>query len=151
MAAVTDGIRSCATTPYVLMEVDRARAHTGVPSSKATYFLVRVGQGADVQQVRRDLQASLTDVEVLTPAEFRERSRQFWLFGTGAGAALFAGAVSLPSVSSSSARLRASAKSPASKTRTHWPCRTVTSWGGLSSCSQRLRARLNASPVSGAL
>ena len=27
------------------------------------------------------------------PAEFRERSRQFWLFGTGAGAALFAGAL----------------------------------------------------------
>ena len=75
------------------MDVDRARAHTGVPSSKATYFLVRVGQGADVQQVRRDLLASLTDVEVLTPAEFRERSRSFWLFGTGAGAALFAGAL----------------------------------------------------------
>jgi putative ABC transport system permease protein len=32
-------------------------------------------------------------VEVLTPAEFRERSRTFWLFGTGAGAALFAGAL----------------------------------------------------------
>ena len=93
VAAVTDGIRSFTTTPYVFMDVDRARAHTGVPSSKATYFLVRVGQGADVQQVRRDLQASLTDVEVLTPAEFRERSRQFWLFGTGAGAALFAGAL----------------------------------------------------------
>ena len=31
--------------------------------------------------------------KVLTPAEFRERSRKFWLFGTGAGAALFAGAL----------------------------------------------------------
>jgi putative ABC transport system permease protein len=30
---------------------------------------------------------------VLKPAEFRERSRSFWLFGTGAGAALFAGAL----------------------------------------------------------
>ena len=30
---------------------------------------------------------------MLTPAEFRERSRTFWLFGTGAGAALFAGAL----------------------------------------------------------
>jgi putative ABC transport system permease protein len=29
----------------------------------------------------------------LTPAEFRSRSRAFWLFGTGAGAALFAGAL----------------------------------------------------------
>jgi putative ABC transport system permease protein len=39
------------------------------------------------------LQANLSDVEVLTPAEFRNRSRSFWLFGTGAGAALFAGAL----------------------------------------------------------
>jgi putative ABC transport system permease protein len=93
VAAVTDGIRSFTTTPYVFMDVDRARAHTGVPSNKATYFLVRVGKGADVEQVRRNLLASLADVEVLTPAEFRERSRQFWLFGTGAGAALFAGAL----------------------------------------------------------
>jgi len=93
VTAVTEGIRSFTTTPYVFMDVDRARAHTGTPASKATYFLVRVGQGADVERVRRDLLASLADVEVLTPAEFRERSRSFWLFGTGAGAALFAGAL----------------------------------------------------------
>ena len=35
----------------------------------------------------------MTDVEVLTQAEFRNRSRKFWLFDTGAGAALFAGAL----------------------------------------------------------
>jgi putative ABC transport system permease protein len=93
VAVVTNGIRSFTTTPYVFMDVDRARAHTGTPSSKATYFLVRADRGADVQKLRRDLSESLTDVEVLTPAEFRERSRQFWLFGTGAGAALFAGAL----------------------------------------------------------
>jgi putative ABC transport system permease protein len=39
------------------------------------------------------LQASLSNVEVLTATEFRNRSRSFWLFGTGAGAALFAGAL----------------------------------------------------------
>ena len=93
VAAVTDGIRSFTTTPYVFMDIDRARAHTGTPANKATYFLVRVADGADAQQVRRDLLASLTDVEVLTSADFRERSRSFWLFGTGAGAALFAGAL----------------------------------------------------------
>jgi putative ABC transport system permease protein len=43
--------------------------------------------------VRRQLRESLSDVEVLTAAEFRNRSRNFWLFGTGAGAALFAGAL----------------------------------------------------------
>jgi putative ABC transport system permease protein len=39
------------------------------------------------------LQPVLTKAEVLTAAEFSSRSRSFWLFGTGAGAALFAGAL----------------------------------------------------------
>ena len=36
---------------------------------------------------------ALGDVDVLTAAEFRDRSRSFWLFDTGAGFALFAGAL----------------------------------------------------------
>jgi putative ABC transport system permease protein len=43
--------------------------------------------------VRKEILANITDVEVLTAAEFGKRSRSFWLFGTGAGAALFAGAL----------------------------------------------------------
>jgi len=94
VAAVTQGIRSFTTTPYVFMDVDRARSYTGTPSSKATYFLVRLDRRSDLPAVRSNLQSTLgNDVEVLTPTEFRERSRSFWLFGTGAGAALFAGAL----------------------------------------------------------
>jgi putative ABC transport system permease protein len=93
VAAVTSGIRSFTTTPFVFMDVDRARAHTGVPSGKATYLIIRLSADADPDRVRRQLTSNIVDVEVLTPAEFRERSRTFWLFGTGAGAALFAGAL----------------------------------------------------------
>jgi putative ABC transport system permease protein len=93
VAAVTNGIRSFTTTPFVFMDVDRARAHTGVPSGKATYLIIRLSPDANIDHVRRQLMSSNADVEVLTPAEFRERSRRFWLFGTGAGAALFAGAL----------------------------------------------------------
>jgi len=94
VAAVTQGIRSFTTTPYVFMDVDRARAYTGTPSSKATYFLVRLDRRSELPTIRSNLQSTLgNDVEVLTPSEFRERSRSFWLFGTGAGAALFAGAL----------------------------------------------------------
>jgi len=93
VAAVTSGIRSFTTTPFVYMDVDRARAHTGVPADKATYVLVRLGPDADMVAVRRQLLSNISDVEVLTTAEFRERSRKFWLFGTGAGAALLAGAL----------------------------------------------------------
>ncbi|HEY6995428.1 MAG TPA: ABC transporter permease [Xanthobacteraceae bacterium] len=91
--AVTKGIRSFTTTPYVFTTADRARAYTGVSPNKVTYLLVRVSPGADVEDVRRRLEANLSDVGVMTPAEFRERSRSFWLFDTGAGFALFAGAL----------------------------------------------------------
>jgi putative ABC transport system permease protein len=93
VVAVTRGIRSFTTTPYVFTTLDRARAYTGIAASKATYFLVRISPGAKVESVRRRLEANLADVEILTPAEFRDRSRAFWLFDTGAGAALFAGAL----------------------------------------------------------
>ena len=91
--AITNGIRSFTTTPYVFSSIDRARAYTGTAVNKASYFLVRVTPGVNVHLVRDRLRAQMPDTEVLTTAEFRERSADFWLFGTGAGAALFAGAV----------------------------------------------------------
>jgi putative ABC transport system permease protein len=93
VAVVTQGIRSFTTTPYVFTTIDRARDYVGAPPNQATYFIVRVDPGADVRSVRRELAARLPDAEVLTSEEFRARSRYFWLFGTGAGAALFASAV----------------------------------------------------------
>ncbi len=91
--AISNGIRSFTTTPYVFASIDRARAYTGTAANKASYFLVRLTPGASVTEVRDRLRAQLPDTEVLTTAEFRDRSASFWLFGTGAGAALFAGAL----------------------------------------------------------
>ncbi|HLY56270.1 MAG TPA: ABC transporter permease [Stellaceae bacterium] len=91
--AITHGIRSFTTTPYVFTALDRAQAYMGTSPSKVSYFLVHVSPGTDIAVARQGLLASLSKVEVLTPDEFRSRSRAFWLFGTGAGAALFAGAL----------------------------------------------------------
>jgi putative ABC transport system permease protein len=93
VAAITSGIRSFTTTPFVFVDINRARTYTGVPTGKASYLLVRLSADANRDQERRELISSIPDVEVLTPSEFRERSRNYWLFGTGAGAALFAGAL----------------------------------------------------------
>jgi len=93
VTAVTNGIRSFTTTPYVFMDINRARAHIGVAADKASYFLIRLNPGADRNHVRGQLLSYISNVDILTPAEFAERSRIFWLFGTGAGAALFAGAL----------------------------------------------------------
>jgi putative ABC transport system permease protein len=93
VAAVTDGIRSFTTTPYVFASLDRARAYMTTPPERVSYFLVHLSANANRDNVRRQLLAKLGKIEVLTPQEFRSRSRSFWLFGTGAGAALFAGAL----------------------------------------------------------
>jgi putative ABC transport system permease protein len=77
----------------VFTTFDRARNYIGVAPNKATYFLVRVAPDRDIETVRRLVADNVGDAEVLTTEEFRVRSRDFWLFGTGAGAALFAGAL----------------------------------------------------------
>ena len=93
VVAVTKGIRSFTTTPYVFTSLDRARSYTGTSAAKANFLLVQLAPKADVEGVRTKLRESLKDVDVLTQAEFHDRSREFWLFDTGAGAALFAGAL----------------------------------------------------------
>ena len=90
---VTQGIRSFTTTPFVFTPLGRARSYAGISANKATYLLVRLQGGADTESVRTHLNQTLAKAEALTPDAFRSRSRSFWLFGTGAGAALFAGAL----------------------------------------------------------
>jgi putative ABC transport system permease protein len=93
VVALTDGIRSFTTTPYVFVDLKNARNYTGTFPERASNLLVRVKPDVDRASVLQAVKAKATDAEVLTSAEFRSRSRSFWLFGTGAGAALFAGAV----------------------------------------------------------
>ncbi len=93
VVAVTKGIRSFTTMPNVFTSIERARAYLGVPSDEANYFMVRVSPDADAAAVRTQLAGRLSDAEVLTPEQFRRRTRQFWLFDTGAGAALLGSAI----------------------------------------------------------
>jgi len=93
VAVVTKGIRSFTTTPCVFTSLIRARSYMKAPPSSATYFLVRLAPGVNVERIRSQLVAELSASEVLTSDEFRRRSRSFWLFGTGAGAALFGSAL----------------------------------------------------------
>ncbi|HTW33940.1 MAG TPA: ABC transporter permease [Rhizomicrobium sp.] len=91
--AVTRGIRSFTTTPYVFAPMESAQTYIGVSRNDVSYLLVRLSQGANANAVREALAKKLDKVEVLTTDEFRNRSRTFWLFGTGAGFALFGGAL----------------------------------------------------------
>jgi putative ABC transport system permease protein len=93
IAGITDGIRSFTVSPFVFTTLNRARSLLGVPADKVTYVLAKVAPGVAPEKVRDDLRAAMPDVEVLTKAEFRERSLNHWLFSTGAGIALIGGAL----------------------------------------------------------
>lgn len=93
VGAVTSGLRSFTTRPYVFTDFRSARSYIGLPANLVTYFLIKAKPGADIERIRQDAQARVSGVEALTPDQFRARSLNFWLYRTGAGAALVAGAL----------------------------------------------------------
>jgi putative ABC transport system permease protein len=93
VVGLTDGIRSFTVTPFVFTTLNRARTLIDMPAENITYVLAKVRPGADVEKARAEIRSKLPDSEVLTRAEFRQRSLNQWLFATGAGVALIGGAV----------------------------------------------------------
>lgn len=93
VAAVNKRIRSFTTLPYVFTKRQTALNLLGATASETSYTLVRVEKGADVETVRTEIARRLPDAEVLGREQFRSRSLNYWLFQTGAGAALIAGAL----------------------------------------------------------
>ncbi len=93
VTAITEGIRSFTMAPFVFTTLARARSLQGLPKDSYSYLLVQLAPGADPARVRTALAQRLADREVLTKAEFRDRSLQQWLFSTGAGVALIGGAL----------------------------------------------------------
>ena len=85
--------RSFTTLPFIFSSLALARTLTFATPDQASYTLVRVTPGSNVEEVRKTLQARLPDAEVLTHDGFRKRSLDYWLFETGAGSGLIAGAV----------------------------------------------------------
>jgi putative ABC transport system permease protein len=93
VSAVTHGIRSFTTLPYVFTTLETARTLLDAAGDQSSYMLVNLVPGRDLESVRKALAARLPDTEVLTHDEFRQRSLDYWLFETGAGSALIAGAI----------------------------------------------------------
>lgn len=93
VVATTKRIRSFTTLPFVYTSIENARRLSGAEQNQASYERVLLSPGADPQQVKAQILERLPDVEVLTQQEFTKRSQSYWLFQTGAGAALIAGAV----------------------------------------------------------
>ena len=93
VGAITTGIRSFTTSPYVFTSLDQARDYLSIPSGRTTYLAIQLAAGAGVEAVRNRLAARVKRAEVLTTAQFRERNFDRWMFSTGAGAALLSGII----------------------------------------------------------
>ena len=92
LVAITKRIRSFTTLPFVFTSIEEARRLSGAEQNQASYQRVTLSPNADLESVRTEIERRLPDTEVLTQDEFRKRSQNYWLFQTGAGAALIAGA-----------------------------------------------------------
>lgn len=93
VAATTKRVRSFTTLPFVFTSIENARRLSGAEQNQASYERVLLSPGAEPDKVKAEILERLPDVEVLTQKEFTKRSQSYWLFQTGAGAALIAGAV----------------------------------------------------------
>ena len=89
----TRGIRSFTTSPYVFTSFKNAQDYTNLREDQTYFILVRVAKGASVDQVRKAILAHVTDVQVLTSAEFSHMTTFYWMFTTGAGVAVLIAAV----------------------------------------------------------
>jgi putative ABC transport system permease protein len=92
VVGLTEGIRSFTTSPFVWTSYDTAHAYTKQPADKLTYVLVRATPGADLELLRRRLDA-LPNVDAYPTAEFSARTRDYWSGRTGVGTGFFMTAI----------------------------------------------------------
>lgn len=88
IVALTDGIRSFTTSPYVFCSYQNARKYTKFTDGQCTYVLVRPAPGVAPETLRRAILARVPDVDAFTREQFAAKTQHYWMFTTGAGMAL---------------------------------------------------------------
>jgi putative ABC transport system permease protein len=95
VAGFTRGIRSFTTSPFVYASFKGSLDYTN-PTSKETdvgYILVKAAPGVSASELKKNLTARLSDVDIYTTAEFSRKTRFYWMFTTGAGLAVLTAAL----------------------------------------------------------
>jgi putative ABC transport system permease protein len=89
----THGIRSFTTAPYVFTSFKNAQNYMGIGEDKTVFILLKTRPGADLQQAKAHVVAAVPNTSVFTRQELLDRTRNYWVFGTGAGTTTLLGAV----------------------------------------------------------
>lgn len=81
----TDGILGFLVTPYIFTTLDRASNYLHKPADAASYFLVRLQQGADLNAVRAAINERIPQAEAMSRNQYAWTSINYWLTRTGIG------------------------------------------------------------------
>lgn len=85
IVAKTRGILGFLTTPYFFTTLETARTVSGIPDGYCSYFLVRARQGADLDNLVRQIRGQVPDLDVYRADEFARLSQDYWMRRTGIG------------------------------------------------------------------
>ena len=88
IVALTRGIRSFTTSPYVFTSYANAIDYTHFDDGQCTYILARPVPGLSPETLRDAIAASVPDIDVYTREQFAAKTQHYWMFTTGAGMAL---------------------------------------------------------------
>ncbi|MCY1667605.1 ABC transporter permease [Rhizobium sp. SL86] len=92
VAGFTEGARTFTQAPYVFTTYNNALRYTDVQDGDASYVLVKAAPGVAIGDLVARLQATSPDTDIMTASAFADKSRNYWIFTTGAGTALLLGA-----------------------------------------------------------
>jgi putative ABC transport system permease protein len=92
VAAVMHGIRSFSLAPYVFTELENARELVGAGDGQADYWIAHLRDPSCAADVTRTI-SQHRDLEAHTTEGFRRITESYWVYGSGAGAALLFSAV----------------------------------------------------------
>jgi putative ABC transport system permease protein len=93
IAGLTDGIRTFTQSPYVFTSYNNALKYSDVLDGNASYVLIKVAPNASIDAVAARLRQEIPDADVLTSAAFSQRTRNYWVYTTGAGLSLWLGSI----------------------------------------------------------
>ena len=87
------GFSSFLGTPYAFASYSDAAQFSGLRATETMFILVRLSGGAEIENVKRKLQARLPNADVWTRAEFSHKAQVYWTSQTGAGSAILGAAL----------------------------------------------------------
>jgi putative ABC transport system permease protein len=92
IVALTNGIRSFTTSPFVFTNIDTARRYTRLGPEQLTYVLVKAAPGVNIADLKRRINQT-PHVDAYTSREFSARAQAYWSKRTGVGTGFFMTAV----------------------------------------------------------